>query len=174
MEDNQDCAENCELCGHEGIRYEYIIVNRLTKESMLVGSECITRFTDEFKTDFYDTEGNLVTAKRLTKDKDEYLKKVLYRELDELLRNVNNDFYVSIVRQIKSGGKLSPRQMKYLKRFYDSLNDVGQQAFKMVIKVSISTYSQKEQMSELNWHDKQFIGQFMTSSQRDRYSIVLK
>ena len=101
LEDNQYCEAECELCNHEEIRYEYTIVNSLNKNLMVVGSECIKKFTDDFKTDFYDTNGNLVNEKRLTKDKNEYFKKVLNESLDKRLVNSNNKFLESIAAQIK-------------------------------------------------------------------------
>ncbi len=29
-------------------------------------------------------------------------------------------------------------------------------------------------MKEFNWHELQFVGQFMSSQQRERYNIILK
>ncbi|MBJ8009918.1 hypothetical protein JDS88_28310, partial [Bacillus cereus] len=84
------------------------------------------------------------------------------------------NFYNSIVKQIKEDGKLSPLQISYLKGFYNTLNETGQQAFKMVGKVNLKTNKQKQQMKEFNWHELQFVGQFMSSQQRERYNIILK
>lgn len=78
------------------------------------------------------------------------------------------------MKQIKEDGKLSSLQISYLRGFYNSLNKTGQQAFKMVIKVNIKTNKQKEQMKGFKWHKLQFVGQFMSSQQRDRYKITLK
>ncbi|WP_258166053.1 hypothetical protein [Bacillus sp. MYb209] len=141
---------------------------------MVVGSECIKKFTEEFTETFYDTKGNVVTEKRLTEDKNDYLKRFLNRELDEKIVPKNNNFYNSIVKQIKEDGKLSPLQISYLKGFYNTLNETGQQAFKMVGKVNLKTNKQKQQMKEFNWHELQFVGQFMSSQQRERYNIILK
>ncbi|MBJ8009928.1 hypothetical protein JDS88_28370, partial [Bacillus cereus] len=84
------------------------------------------------------------------------------------------NFYNSIVKQIKEDGKLSPLQISYLKSFYNTLNETGQQAFKMVVKVNLKTNKQKQQMKEFKWHELQFVGQFMSSQQRERYNIILK
>lgn len=141
---------------------------------MVVGSECIKKFTEGFTETFYDTKGNVVTEKRLTEDKNDYLKRFLSRELDEKIVPKNNNFYNSIVKQIKEDGKLSPLQISYLKSFYNTLNETGQQAFKMVVKVNLKTNKQKQQMKEFKWHELQFVGQFMSSQQRERYNIILK
>lgn len=174
MVDNKFCGANCHLCCHERIRYEFTIINRLNKQAMVVGSECIKKFTEGFTETFYDTKGNVVTEKRLTEDKNDYLKRFLNRELDEKIVPKNNNFYNSIVKQIKEDGKLSPLQISYLKSFYNTLNETGQQAFKMVVKVNLKTNKQKQQMKEFKWHELQFVGQFMSSQQRERYNIILK
>ncbi|MDI6449221.1 hypothetical protein [Anaerobaca lacustris] len=42
--DLEEPVEDCELCGHQGIRYQFEIENSHTGHSLLVGSECITKF----------------------------------------------------------------------------------------------------------------------------------
>ncbi|PGT90155.1 hypothetical protein COD17_09165 [Bacillus thuringiensis] len=164
----------CELCNHEEIRYEYRIVNWLNGNEMVVGSECIKKFTDEFEAEFYDMDGNLVNEARLLKDKAEYLKNVLHKALDTRLAGSTNTFYQSIVKQIKKDGKLSPNQLKYMKQFYKTLDDVGQQAFKSVVKVGLRKAKEKEQISEMNKWDLQFVAKFMSSEQRNRLGIKLQ
>lgn len=171
LEDNQSCDCCCELCDHEGIRYEYMIVNKLNRNTMIVGSECIKKFTEDFKTEFYDTEGNLVNEARLTQDRNEYLKEVLHRALDELLVDTDNTFYRSIVSKIKKDGKLTPNQLKCLRNFYPSLNEIGQQAFKNIVKVSLKRDREKEQIYALKPYELRFVAQFMTSGQRNRFNI---
>lgn len=171
LEDNQYCEAECELCNHEEIRYEYTIVNSLNNNLMVVGSECIKKFTDDFKTDFYDTDGNLVNEKRLTKDKKEYLKKVLNEALDRRLKNSNNRFLKSIAEQIKSDGKLTPNQLKSLYSFYPTLDEMGKHAFKSVITVSLRKEREQEQIAKLSQIDLDFVSQFMTAQQRKRFNI---
>lgn len=174
LEDNEYCDASCELCGHEDIRYEYTIVNKLNNNVMVVGSECIKKFTDDFKDEFYDTEGNLVTAARLTKDKTEYFKRILADALDERLQSSNNTFYKSVADKIKKDGKLSPNQLKHLRNFYPTLSDMGKRAFKSVVKVSLRKEKDQEQMAALRWYDLQFVAQFMSSEQRKRYNVKVK
>lgn len=44
----------------------------------------------------------------------------------------------------------------------------------MVVKVNLKTNKQKQQMKEFKWHELQFVGQFMSLQQRERYNIILK
>ncbi|KLA04841.1 hypothetical protein B4086_5799 [Bacillus cereus] len=171
LEDNQDCIAECELCNHEEIRYEYIIVNRLNNNTMIVGSECIKKFTDDFQEDFYDVHGNLVKESRLLKDKALHLRKILHDALDARMEGSTNTFYQSIVKQIKKDGKLTPNQLKHLNRFYQTLSEKGQQAFKSVVKVSLRKDWEKEQVGKLNAYDRRFVVKFMSSEQRKRYGL---
>src|SRR5262245_6231069 len=42
--DLEEPIENCQLCGHPEIRYQFEIVNENTGIELLVGSECIKKF----------------------------------------------------------------------------------------------------------------------------------
>ena len=44
MNDLELPSEDCEICEHQDIRYQFEIVNRLNGNRLLIGSECITRF----------------------------------------------------------------------------------------------------------------------------------
>ncbi|HEY6529158.1 MAG TPA: hypothetical protein VIZ65_10725 [Cellvibrionaceae bacterium] len=48
-DDTQGANEVCELCEHEGLRYQFEIENVLTKKSLWIGSTCITRFVSLFE-----------------------------------------------------------------------------------------------------------------------------
>lgn len=43
-EDSHSIDEVCELCEHEGLRYQYEIENSITGHALWVGSTCITKF----------------------------------------------------------------------------------------------------------------------------------
>jgi len=42
--DSLEPLEDCELCDHQGLRYQFEIQNHLTTKKLLVGSQCINRF----------------------------------------------------------------------------------------------------------------------------------
>ncbi|MDA2124295.1 hypothetical protein PDM82_25705 [Bacillus cereus] len=172
LEDNEDCDAKCELCNHEEIRYEYTIKNKLNNNTMVVGSDCIGKFTDDFKTEFYDIHGNLVNKKRLTEDKNNYWKNILYKSLDDYLSKYPNKFHQGITDQsIKKDGKLTPKQLKYLPKLYSSLDEIGQEAFNRIIKVRLKTNEQQEQLNNLTSTELKFVAQFMSKVQKDKYNI---
>lgn len=43
-DDSHSIEEVCELCEHEGLRYQFEIENRMTNAILWVGSTCVTRF----------------------------------------------------------------------------------------------------------------------------------
>lgn len=171
LEDNEYCEAECELCNHEEIRYEYTIQNKINKNIMIVGSQCIKKFTDDFKFDFYDTDGNLVNEKRLTHDKKEFFKRVLKNALDNLFKNSSNPFYISIAEKIKKDGKLTPNQLKYMHNFYASLEEMGKKAFNNVVKVTLSKQKDQEQLVQLSKIDLEFVAKFMTQQQKKKFNI---
>jgi hypothetical protein len=56
--DNEVGNGTCQLCGQPNIRYEFQIVNRNNQNTLLVGSECITKFGITV----YDDYGNRITG----------------------------------------------------------------------------------------------------------------
>ncbi len=56
--DNEVSNATCQLCGQTNIRYEFQIVNRNNQNTLLVGSECITKFGITV----YDDYGNRITG----------------------------------------------------------------------------------------------------------------
>lgn len=51
-EDTHSVGEVCELCEHEGLRYQYEIEKRLTRHALWVGSTCITKFVPLYENGF--------------------------------------------------------------------------------------------------------------------------
>ena len=69
MYDLEEPVEECELCNHPDIRYQFKIVNTHNANEMLVGSECINRFeitaTDEYGIPLSKDE----SARKVNRDK---------------------------------------------------------------------------------------------------------
>lgn len=171
LEDNENCDAKCELCDHEQIRYEYIIKNKLNNNTIIVGSDCIGKFTNDFK-DFYDTNGKLVNKKRLKDDQKNYFKKILYESLDFSLSKKPNKFFQSITdSHIKKDGKLTPDQLKYLPKLFSSLDEKGKEAFENVIKVRLSTYEHQDQLKNLTPAEFKFVAQFMSNAQKKKFHV---
>jgi len=59
--DNEAGSAICQLCGQRDIRYEFEITNEKSGKTLLVGSECITKFG---LIRIYDDFGNQITGRR--------------------------------------------------------------------------------------------------------------
>jgi hypothetical protein len=61
--DLEEPVEDCQLCYHPNIRYQFTIINRYTNEALLIGSECITKFDIRA----IDERGNLLNQEQTGK-----------------------------------------------------------------------------------------------------------
>lgn len=166
--DNEDANFNCELCWHPAIRYEYTIQNRLNQNQMIVGSSCIEKFIDqlaETQDNFYDINNEIVDKSRLDGDKQNYWTDILFRSLENNFSNT--EFQKSITEQIKVDGHLTINQAKFLRHFYDKLNDNEQMAFKYIVSIKLRKDKQKEQYTALRGSDKAFIDMLLSPQQRN-------
>ncbi|KND47718.1 MAG: hypothetical protein AB201_02155 [Parcubacteria bacterium C7867-006] len=68
-------SELCQLCNHPDIRYQFEIRNKNTSSTLLIGSECVTRFGGIV---VVDGQGNTVeikeAKKRVAKDKNKLIR----------------------------------------------------------------------------------------------------
>lgn len=171
--DNLNCDGSCQLCGFNPIRYEYELINIYNSNQLIVGSECIGKFTNNYTIDLLDTYGNIVDKTRVTGDRNDYFKKKLHEQLDNITKYERNSFVLSIVEEIKEIGKLTPNQLKCTKQIYHKLSDLGKIAFKQTIHVKLAKDREKEQIENMKETDLRFVMQFMTSSQRSKYLYCL-
>lgn len=99
------------------------------------------------------------------------MKEILHKALDKRLVNSNSEFYKNIAKTIKKDGKLTSNQLKCLHNFYPTLDDMGQRAFKSIVKVRLRKEKEQEQLNNLSSIDLEFVAQFMMSSQRKTHGI---
>lgn len=59
VEDLEAPVETCQLCGQQGLRYQFEIVNRHNGNTLLIGSECIKRFS----IDVLDARGGVLLGR---------------------------------------------------------------------------------------------------------------
>ncbi len=68
--DTEGNFEVCQLCGHSDLRYQFEIINRLNQDGLLVGSECIKKFSH---ISVFDEQGQKLDVegakKKIDKDK---------------------------------------------------------------------------------------------------------
>lgn len=168
LHDNENAEFDCQLCGHPEIRYEYTIINKLNGNKLIVGSSCINKFIDHVTEEneyLLDKNGKVITKKRLEDDKEKYWKKILFTALDKNF--YKNKFQIDITNQIKTDGKLTINQAKWLKNFYNQLNTNEKTAFRNIIKIKLQRKIHKKQYEDLSNSDKEFINLLLSSSQKN-------
>ncbi|MGR5367038.1 hypothetical protein [Photobacterium damselae] len=62
--DRKKAAFSCELCGHNHVRYHYIITNKATSQELMVGSSCILKYNT---ITIYDNNNSPIKTERLRK-----------------------------------------------------------------------------------------------------------
>ncbi|EMF0246643.1 MULTISPECIES: hypothetical protein [Enterococcus] len=167
--DNEEADFDCQLCGHKEIRYEYTIKNKLNQNKMIVGSSCITKFIEhmaETHEHLYDTLGDTVTVQRVEQDKVDYWETILFEALNS--RFFKTEFQQSITKQIIKDGKLTINQAKYLRSFYDTLNQNEKTAFRKIVSIKLRKDKHKDQYKDLTALEKSFILKLLTPQQKKR------
>lgn len=116
MFDLEEAYETCQLCGHENIRYQFEIANKATGNTLLIGSECITKFGG---VRVLDEHGNalpiLQAKKKVSRDKRKIIAdtqtRSVFNSLIELGR-LDTDFNIaSFEKDYKERGAFTPKQL---------------------------------------------------------------
>lgn len=174
--DLEYASEDCELCGYEGIRYQFEIQNEETKSTLLIGSECVKRF----QISGIDIDGNVLnekdTRKKINKDRrtliSEARTKRVIRNLVELSQKETK--FVDIDRSIDYFRDRDAFPPKYLSLLISLLmkNNIKfkNSDFKMTIRRNIEKDQLLYEMKD--WQVKN-IWPVMSSSQKELYKYNL-
>ena len=115
-----DKNEKCALCGKQGLRFQFEIINKKNESIMVVGSECIKKFD----VPIIDDEGNVVEKSDVDAHLDLNIMKVKkYASIKSLRKlykscpkKTDKEFIHEIVKKNTDKNKimLSPRQAKWM------------------------------------------------------------
>lgn len=108
-EDHLEPCETCELCGQEGLRYHFEIVNQFTDHSLWVGSHCIL----QFDVAMYEDGQRLSpeeAKKRLTKLTEQMRLESCISALEKLETAEPSDILKNALLYYRRNKKLTPRQ----------------------------------------------------------------
>lgn len=86
--DLESPEEDCELCDHPHIRYQFLIQNRETDERLWIGSECINRF----RISAVDALGNVLGA--------EATRRIVARDRNKLITDAKKKRVVNALVQL--------------------------------------------------------------------------
>lgn len=172
MFDLEQPIEECELCEHPEIRYQFKIINQHNGNEMLVGSECINKF----QIIATDTYGNLLNNKesrrKVNRDKrhlvTEARRKRQINTLLELARvEVEERFDInSFIDYVQDRDAFTPNQLTFLFwRLKENKIEYNNADFKLII----CRNREKNQLLEMSdWKIRQ-LWKSMSSNQQSWY-----
>lgn len=149
----------CHLCGHNPLRWHFLIESGETGENLWVGSECIKNFAEHRAEERgNDPEQAREDAhKRLRERRQKYQSEVALGVMRKMWKRDDGDFREtirSIAEHFKQTGKVSPKQAKFLcwRAGECDINlPVG------YLKVNLAKNKYKRQMESMpDWQIEQF------------------
>ncbi|MEC1782111.1 hypothetical protein [Schinkia azotoformans] len=167
MFDVEVAEETCELCDQPNIRYQFEIVNSQNDNSLLIGSECITRF----KISVIDEAGNKLSyedaKKKVGKDRSRLVTEAKEKSvLNALVKlaSTDNEFDIeNFIKYFKERKAFTPKQLALLVwRLEKAKIDFNMSHFKLTIKRN----REKEQLLELEDWKLRCIWDCLSTSQR--------
>jgi hypothetical protein len=106
--DHEQPVETCQLCGQEGLRYQFKIQNKLTHRALWVGSECILKF----EVAVFEEDRRLTAAeasRKLKKLTEKMRLEPCLRALQKLAAAENNDVLRGALEYYQRNKKLTPK-----------------------------------------------------------------
>lgn len=168
--DLESPMEHCELCEHPDIRYQFKIVNRLTSNELLVGSECIGKF----EIAAIDRTGRILNSeqskKKVQRDRQYLITEAKKKKAINVLVALSakdSDFNInSFISYLQDNGSFTPNQLGLLfwrlevqKIEYSACN----------FKLSLKKNRDKEQLLKMEYWKVQKLWKALSATQRQWY-----
>ncbi|MED3791070.1 hypothetical protein P4571_01245 [Niallia alba] len=167
MFDVEVADEICELCDQPHIRYQFEIVNTQNDNSLLIGSECITRF----RISVIDEAGKKLSyedaKKKVSKDRSRLVTEAKEKSvLNALVKlaTIDNEFAIEdFIQYFKERKAFTPKQLTFLVwRLERAKIEFNKSHFKLTIKKN----REKEQLLSLEDWRLRSIWDCLSSSQK--------
>lgn len=161
-------SETCQLCGHQDLRYQFEIVNRLTRNTLQIGSECIKRFSIQV----LDARGGVLLGREAGRKVDADRREM---ELQARTRRVLNalvavavadeDFDLeNFIAYYQRREAFTPKQM-FLLQWRFSRNGIEHRPADF--KVSLRQGREQEQLRGMEAWKVEKIGAYLSGEQRN-------
>ena len=162
-------SHSCELCGHPDLRYQFEITNINNHDILLIGSECIKKFSGISVLDSKGNKLDVVSARKKV-DHDKRLlitdakKRHVINSLVELSWEDDKFKIDSFIEYFKDRGAFTPDQLATL---FWRLNEHDISFNKSYFKLTIKRGREKEQLLNMpDWKLKK-IYSALSSTQKD-------
>lgn len=171
MYDLEEPSEECELCEHPEIRYQFEIINTITRNTMLVGSECINKFEISATNDSGEILSSDESRKKVNRDRGKLIKDAHKRSLIQTLialSKLDVDLKIdSFINYYQEREAFTPAQVSILvwklRKFKIPYRETD-------FKVTLRRNREKEQLLSMSeWKVKQIIGT-LSSAQAKWYA----
>jgi hypothetical protein len=168
--DLEEPIENCQLCSHPDIRYQFEIVNEHTGYELLVGSECIKRFRISALGESGDRLDEYESRQKVDRDRSKLITDAKQRRVVNALVELSmedEDFDIdSFINYYRERGAFTPSQLKVI---IWRLGKYGIGFRPTDFKMTMQRSRERDQLRQMEeWQVKQ-IWRCMSSSQRDWY-----
>jgi hypothetical protein len=161
-------VEACELCEHPEIRYQFKIINRHNGNEMLVGSECINKFSISATDELGNVLNRDDSRRRVNRDRRFLVNEARKRRLINTLvalSSLEESFDISsFIGYVQDRNAFTPKQLAlFLWRLDEHHLEYAPRDFKLVIRRD----REKQQLQQMpGWKVKK-IWASMSSSQRN-------
>jgi hypothetical protein len=178
--DNNETTEKngsrpkCELCEHEDLRWQFIIININNNNQMKVGSSCIKQFDialqEKDGKKIYGKDRNSRINKLINLTRINSLNKITFQLLNELCK-VNkkleqNNMFIECWTQLKINGAIEPKLALFLIR---NLLEYKIDCSKMDMKIDVKRKICKEQINKMNENSYNLIRFLLNEKTREEY-----
>lgn len=154
--------EQCQLCNHSGVRYHYLIKNKLNSNFLYVGSDCILIFNLDVVEDGVKLDNSSAKIK-LHLFEQEAKHRYCIKMLKKLACIEKNDILLNAVLFYKTNNYLTPK-MAFVILWRLQKNDVDY--IPSMFKISIKTKKCKEDLLAMNFSRIKLISESLSASQK--------
>jgi hypothetical protein len=167
--------EICELCDHPHIRYQFEIININNQNTLLIGSECISRF----KISVIDQKGKKLSyddaKKKVSKDRNKLVTEAKLKKLINSLvelASVDEEFDIeNFIKYFKENGAFTPKQLATL---IWRLEKHKIEFIKSHFKMSLRKNKDKQQLFDMEDWKIKTLWDCLSSSQKEIYNDQMK
>jgi len=168
--DLKEPVENCELCGHPEIRYQFEIANENTGSELLVGSECIKKFRISAIDDSGMRLGGEESRQKVDRDRSKLITDAKHKRVIDVLVALSmheEDFEIeSFINYYRDREAFTPNQLKVVIWI---LNKHGIEFRNSDFKMVMRRDREKDQLRNMEgWQVKQ-LWSCMSPSQQNWY-----
>jgi hypothetical protein len=164
---------SCELCEHEGLRWQFVIYNTNNDKRLKVGSSCIKQFNiallDKNGHKIYGKDRNSKVNKLISLARINSSNKLTFEALDELCKLCKsiekNNMFIECWTQLKVNGTLEPKQALFI---INNLMEYGIDYKKLDMKIDVKGRKCVDQITKMNESSYSLIRVYLNEKNKEK------